>query len=166
MTHICVSYLTIIGSEIGFSPERRQAIFWTNAGILLIGPLGTNFSKISSKIHTFSFKKKHLNMSSVKWRPFYLGLNVLKIQDCCMQYCNKSVILMQVFISELFAMIKILLTVLTKIWNVWKICGLIIFFIKWDLPLSSHSDTLSFSKVSTHLKIRGAFQKHVWALKS
>ena len=25
---------------------RRQAIIWTNAGILLIGPLGTNFSEI------------------------------------------------------------------------------------------------------------------------
>ena len=37
-THICVSELTIIGSDNGLSPERRQAIIWTNAGILLIGP--------------------------------------------------------------------------------------------------------------------------------
>ena len=44
VTHICVSILTIIGSDIGLSPERRQAIIWTNAGILLIGTLGTNFS--------------------------------------------------------------------------------------------------------------------------
>ena len=33
--------LTIIGSDNGLSPGRRQAITWTNAGILLIGPLGT-----------------------------------------------------------------------------------------------------------------------------
>ena len=76
-THICVSKLTIIGSDNGLSPGRRQAIIWTNAGILLIGPLGTNFSEILIEIHTFSSKKTHLNMSSGKWRPFCLGLNVL-----------------------------------------------------------------------------------------
>ena len=37
VTHICVSKLTIIGSDNGLSPGRRQAIIWTNAGILLIG---------------------------------------------------------------------------------------------------------------------------------
>ena len=36
VTHICVSKLTIIGSDNGLSPDRRQAIIWTNAGILLI----------------------------------------------------------------------------------------------------------------------------------
>ena len=46
VTHICVVKLTIIGSDNGLSPGRRQAIIWTNAGILLIGPLGTNFSEI------------------------------------------------------------------------------------------------------------------------
>ena len=56
MTHICVSKLTIIGSDNGLSPERRQAIIWTSVGILLIGPLGTNFSEILIKIQTFSLK--------------------------------------------------------------------------------------------------------------
>ena len=41
VTHICVGKLTIIGSDNGLSPGRRQAIIWTYAGILLIGPLGT-----------------------------------------------------------------------------------------------------------------------------
>ena len=77
MTHICVSKLTIIGSDNGLSPERRQANIWINAGILLIGTLGTYFSEISIGIQTFSFKKMHLKMSSAKWRPFCLGLNVL-----------------------------------------------------------------------------------------
>ena len=77
MTHICVSELTIIGSDNGLSPGRRQAIIWNNAGLLLIEPLGTNFSEISIEIQTFLFKKMHLNMSSAKWRPFCLGLNVL-----------------------------------------------------------------------------------------
>ena len=78
VTHICVSKLTIIGSGFGLSPGRRQAIIWTNAGILLIRTLGTNFSEILSENHAFWFKKMHLKMSSAKWRPFCLGLNVLK----------------------------------------------------------------------------------------
>ena len=77
MTHICVGKLTIIGSDNGLSPERRQAIIWTNAGILLIGPLGTNFSEILIGIQTFSFKKMHLKTSSATWRLFGLGLNEL-----------------------------------------------------------------------------------------
>ena len=60
VTHICVSKLTIIGSDNGLSPDRRQAIIWTNAGILLIGPLGTNFSEILIEILKFSFKKMRL----------------------------------------------------------------------------------------------------------
>ena len=77
VTHICVGNLTIIGPDNGLSPGRRQAIIWTNAGILLIGPWGTNFSEILIGIQAFSFKKMHLKMSSAKWRPFCLGLNVL-----------------------------------------------------------------------------------------
>ena len=63
--YICVGNLTIIGS---------------NAGILLIGPLGTNFIEMLIEIHTFSFKKIHLKMSSGKWGPFCLGLNVLTLK--------------------------------------------------------------------------------------
>ena len=70
VTHVCVGKLTIIGSDNGLSPGRRQAIIWTNDGILLIGPLGTNFSEILIGIQTFSFKKMHLKMSSAKWRRF------------------------------------------------------------------------------------------------
>ena len=42
VTHICVNKLTVIGSDNGLSPGRRQAIIWTNAGILLIGPFQEN----------------------------------------------------------------------------------------------------------------------------
>ena len=77
VTHMCVSEIIIIGSDDDLSPDRRQAIIWTNAGILLIGPLGTNFSEILIEIQTFSFKKSHLKMSSAKWRLFRLTLNVL-----------------------------------------------------------------------------------------
>ena len=76
-TQLCICKININGSDKGLSSGRRQAIIWTNAGILLIGPLRTNFSEILREIHSFSFKKMHLKMSSAKWRPFCLGLNEL-----------------------------------------------------------------------------------------
>ena len=90
VTYICVGKLIIIGSDNGLSPVRRQAIIWTNAGILLIGPLGTNFSEILSRIHSFSFKKMHLKMSSAKWRVFCLGLNVLRPQSAVTCICMSA----------------------------------------------------------------------------
>ena len=77
VTHICVSDLTSISSDNGLSLGRRQAIIRTNAGILLIRPLGTNFSEFLVEILIFSFKKMRLKMSSAKRRPFCLGLDEL-----------------------------------------------------------------------------------------
>ena len=75
--HICVGILIIVGSDNGLSPDQRQAIIWANDGILLIGPLGTHFSEISLANYQLSFKKMPLKMSSEKWRPSCLGLNLL-----------------------------------------------------------------------------------------
>ena len=50
-------------------PGRRQAIIWTNAGILLIRILGTNFSEILGKIHSFSFKTRQNSTQSVRNMP-------------------------------------------------------------------------------------------------
>ena len=75
--HICVGILTIIGSDNGSSPDWRQPIIWTNAEILLIGPLATNFSENLIEIIAFSFMKMRLKVLSAKWWPFCLGLNVL-----------------------------------------------------------------------------------------
>ena len=77
MTHICVSKLTTIVSDNGLSPGRRQAIIWTNAGILIIGHLGTNFNEILIEIYIFSSKKMRFKMSSGKWWPTRFGLSVL-----------------------------------------------------------------------------------------
>ena len=82
VTHRCAGNLTIIGSDNGLSPGRRQAIICTNAGLLLIGTLGTNFSEILIEIHIFLFKKMRLKVSSPKWRPFCFGLNVLRHPSC------------------------------------------------------------------------------------
>ena len=76
VTHIYVSNPTIIGSDNGLSPSRRQAIIWTNAEILLIRPIGTNFSEMLIEIHIFSLKKMHFKWSPGKWRPFCPGFNV------------------------------------------------------------------------------------------
>ena len=81
--HICIRKLNIIGSDNGLQPGWCQAIFWTNAGILLTGPLGTSFSIILIEIYTFSFKKMHLKMSPGKWWPSCLCLNVLSFHYSC-----------------------------------------------------------------------------------
>ena len=60
-----------IGSDKGLAPNRRNAITSTNAGLLSIIPVGTNFSEIVIEIQKFSFTKMHLKIKSVKWQPFY-----------------------------------------------------------------------------------------------
>ena len=78
VTHICVSKLTIISS----------------VGILFIGPLGITFSEILIGIQTFSFKKMHLQMSSAKFRPSFLGLNVLTQWSRVTQICVDKLTIM------------------------------------------------------------------------
>ena len=94
VTHMCVGNLTIIGADNGLSPGRRQAIIWTNTEILLIGPLGTNFSEILITIEAFSFKKMHLKTLSAKWREFCLGLKVLmqRTAEWCHRVGHRSAI--------------------------------------------------------------------------
>ena len=72
VTHICISKLTIISSDNGLAP--------TDAAILLIGPVRTNFSEIVIKTQTFSLKKIHVKVSFGKWQPFCLALNVSIVQ--------------------------------------------------------------------------------------
>ena len=81
--HICISNLTIMSSNDGLLSGRRQVIIQTNAGILLIGLLGTNFSENLIEIITFSVKKMCLKVSSAKRLPFCLCLNVLT-------HCDKT----------------------------------------------------------------------------
>ena len=92
MTHICIGNLTIVDSDNGLSPGRRQAIIWTNVGIFLIGPLGTNCNEISIEIHTFSFKEIHWKLSSGNWRPFCLDPNVLYIShsEVHNEHCHRA----------------------------------------------------------------------------
>ena len=74
VTHICVSKLTIIGSDNGLSPGRHQAITWTKAVSLLIWPLGTNFSEILIEIQNIfvqenAFENVVCEMSAILSQP-------------------------------------------------------------------------------------------------
>ena len=71
-----IKYPTI-ATDNGLSLVRQQAIILTNAIIVFIRQLETYFSDFLSKTRKFSFMEMHLKMSSAKWRPFRLGLNVL-----------------------------------------------------------------------------------------
>ena len=64
----------IIGSDNGLSPGQHEAIIWSNAGILLMLPLGTNFSEILIEIHMFSLKKMHLKCHFVLALMYLLAL--------------------------------------------------------------------------------------------
>ena len=67
--HICISKLTLIGSDDGLLPGWQHAIIWTYTGMLLIGPLGTNLSEILIEIYTFSSREMHLKILYVKRQP-------------------------------------------------------------------------------------------------
>ena len=59
---------------------RHQAIIWTNAAIVLIGPFETNFSEfLFLKFIHFHSRKIHLKMVSEKCRPSCLDINVLTL---------------------------------------------------------------------------------------
>ena len=65
---------SIIALDNGLSPVRRQAIIWTNTGILSIGPLGTKFSEILYDI--LIFRKDFLDkvLFSIPGPFWYQGL--------------------------------------------------------------------------------------------
>ena len=56
----------IIDSDNGLSPLQCQSINQTNADILSIRHLGTNFSEVGSQNTNVVFRKMHLNMLSLK----------------------------------------------------------------------------------------------------
>ena len=55
----------------------RLIIIWIIAGILLIGPLGTNFNEVLIKIKNFPLKKHILKCLQI---VIFLGPNVLRVQ--------------------------------------------------------------------------------------
>ena len=139
VTHIWVGKLINIGSDNGLSPGRRQAITWPNAGILFIGPLGTNFSEFLIVIHTFSFNKMHLKMSSAKWRPFCLSLNVLTCNMMTPWYGSVFLIAGPLWAGFPLTMVH------------W--CGSLIFFV---------SRTSCWTNNSGYLRRHDSYVTHLW----
>ena len=56
--HICVKKLALIGSDNGLSPGRRQAIIWTNAGILSALAIMPSHQQ---NMHDFADGRKNMN---------------------------------------------------------------------------------------------------------
>ena len=106
MTHVCISKLTINGSDNGLSPSWHQAIIWTNAETLLIGPLETNVSEILIKIYIFSLNKNALRMSSGNWKSPCFSLNVLVLHEisCCTEaiYNNIFFVIIEIKLKSHF----------------------------------------------------------------
>ena len=71
VTHICVGKLTIIGSDNDLSPERRQAIIWTNAVNWTLGnKLQWNYSRNSNIfIEENTFENVVCEMLFISSRP-------------------------------------------------------------------------------------------------
>ena len=63
-----------IGLDNGLTPARCQSIIWISASLLLIRPLGTNFSEIGIKIQQFSNNEMKFKMPSAKFWQFCLNL--------------------------------------------------------------------------------------------
>ena len=91
MLHICASESGQHWFRLWFGDKSH---YLNHCWDMLIVPLGTNFSEILIEIHTFSLKKMLLKMSSGKWRPFCLDLNVLKenLQLCVTLKMNHSLL--------------------------------------------------------------------------
>ena len=60
-------------------PARRSTVTRTILGILLTGPLVTNFNEILIEIQSMSLTKIRLKMSSAKCCPFRRGLNCVTL---------------------------------------------------------------------------------------
>ena len=76
-THICISKISIIGSDNGLLPGPLHYLnqCWDIDNFTPRNKLWYNINR--KLIHFYSFKKMHLKMSSGKWRPSCLSLNVL-----------------------------------------------------------------------------------------
>ena len=147
-----------IGSDNGLLPIRRQAIIWTNAGLLSIGPLGTNFSEILIKIQNFSFTKIHLKISSAKWRPFCPGGDQINKENTIkrsalhalyctqtMMYKNLSCMLHQQFtliITKIFLLITCIVTIVLINYMYKEI---------WQAQIMRYHDTKMFCHITGHL---------------
>ena len=68
-----------IVSDNGLSPIRCQAITWNIAGLVSIGPLGTNFNEMWIEIQNFHSWKCLWKCHLPNWRPLCPGVVVVVV---------------------------------------------------------------------------------------
>ena len=78
VTDICVSILTITGSDNGLSPGRRETIIWTDDGIALIGALGSKLQwNLNRNLYSFIQENEFVNviwkLAVTFFRPQYVN---------------------------------------------------------------------------------------------
>ena len=97
-----------IGCSDCIVANRHQAIILTNVVILSIRPHREHNSvKFYLKFESFH-RRKHLKMTSAKWRPFCLHLNVLTrpLYHCIHQCNDSSITLIRVYSHKLHPIYK------------------------------------------------------------
>ena len=117
-----------IGSDNGLSPIRRQAIIWTNADLLSVWNLGTNFSKVlikmNKRIYEYHYHTKmHLKMSPAKWRPFWPGGDELSYHVTSLHgstFCITGIRYLSKCYQNKSSFFKRHLDFLWSAWNVFK----------------------------------------------
>ena len=71
-----------------FHRRSGQAITWTDAYVLSIGPLRTNFSKIRITIQNFSFMKMHLKCRLRKFFRYVVQMGWFKVGSCTVSFAQ------------------------------------------------------------------------------
>ena len=89
LTHICVSKLTIIGSDNGLSPGRRQAVIWTNTGILLIMLLIRNKLQWNLIQNSYIFIQENA-IESVVWKVAAILFRPQWVNDATLATFNEG----------------------------------------------------------------------------
>ena len=105
VTHTYVTKLTIIGSNSGLSPGLRRAIIWTNAGMLLTGQLGTNFSEMLIEICFHSRKCIWKCRQEIVGHFASVGFDVLKhirmVSFCEIIFFRDNIVQLDIYFSGL-----------------------------------------------------------------
>ena len=96
-----------------------------DARILITEPMGTNFCEILIKIYAFSFRKMHLMMLYGKWRPFCLGLNVLRhvLYLLCIYILSSNIKMKQLSKVHVNPWWLNILFLFSVAWHVWYMCS-------------------------------------------
>ena len=136
-------YASVNKQSLAPMKSCHLAKIWTNAWILLIGTLGTNFSEILIEIYTFHSRKCIWICRLHKWRTFCLGPNVLNFILSAAAKSNKA---LRVYMFN-------------RVWCGWNSwCIVSLFHLYWEAILLLYLEMLGIYQLwfSSHLHQRSA----------